>query len=47
MSILSEKERKSDVESIKSTRDPPDGGRAWLVLLGCFCVSKKKKDFIQ
>jgi hypothetical protein len=20
-------------------REPPDGGRAWLVLVGCFCVS--------
>lgn len=20
-------------------RQPPDGGRAWLVLFGCFCVS--------
>lgn len=46
MSILSDKAGKNDVESIKSTRDPPDGGRAWLVLLGCFCV-RKKKDFIQ
>lgn len=21
-------------------REPPDGGRAWLVLVGCFCVRK-------
>jgi hypothetical protein len=21
------------------SREPPDGGRAWLVLFGCFCVS--------
>lgn len=21
-------------------KQPPDGGKAWLVLFGCFCVSK-------
>lgn len=33
-----------DVESIassthKSMIEPPDGGRSWLVLAGCWCVS--------
>jgi hypothetical protein len=23
-------------------KQPPDGGRAWLVLFGCFCVSNIK-----
>lgn len=25
----------------ETLKEPPDGGRAWLVLVGCFCVSRK------
>lgn len=38
-------EKEADHISIESEtnervlKQPPDGGRAWLVLFGCFCVS--------
>lgn len=39
-----------DVESIASTQksliEPPDGGRSWLVLAGCWCVSVMNSSFV-
>lgn len=43
------KEEEADHISIESEtnervlKQPPDGGRAWLVLFGCFCVSWQKR----
>lgn len=42
--VIDEKGPKEDTISItseKELKEPPDGGRAWLVLVGCFCVSKE------
>ncbi|KAL4206843.1 MFS general substrate transporter [Rhizopus microsporus] len=38
--VIEEKGPKEDAISItseKELKEPPDGGRAWLVLVGCFC----------
>lgn len=46
------KEDQEDHISIESEtnepvlRQPPDGGKAWLVLLGCFCVSSGSHFFL-
>lgn len=45
--VIEEKGPKEDAISItseKELKEPPDGGRAWLVLVGCFCVSKERGE---